>query len=145
MSEQQPDGPAPLPLNETASQLLAESAELGQQWAALAASGSELFKAELALSRSALGRVILHALITLILAGSVWLCLVAALVFGLHALGCPWWAALLSTALMCMLGCLICLLLLKRTVPDLGWPRSMRLLRQLLQPGQPQHKEETSV
>lgn len=145
MNEQQPDEPAPLPLGEAASRLLAEGAELGSQLSAVASSGSELFKAELALSRSALSRIFLYALIALVLAGSAWLCLMAALVFGLHAIGCPWWAALLLAALIFLLGSLACMLLLKNVLPDLGWPRSLRHMRQLLQPAEPQHKEETSA
>lgn len=144
MSEQQPGEPAPLPLGEAASRLLADGTELGNQLSALASSGGELFKAELALSRSALGRTLLYGAIALILAGSAWLCLIAALVFGLHALGCPSWAALLLAALIFLFGSLVCVFLLKRVLPDLGWPRSMHRIRQLLQPAESQSREETS-
>lgn len=145
MSQQQPAGSDPLPLSEAASRLMAEAAELGDQLSPLITSGCELLKAELALSRSALSRILLQAVIALMLAGSAWACLLAALVLGLHALGCPWWLAALLAASACLLGSLVCLYAIKRFLPDLGWPRSQQLLRQLLQPATQQDPKEPSA
>ncbi len=127
-----PQRAEPLPLDEAARRILDEGTGLGRQLAALWQAHSELFRAELALSRSTLLRLGLYALVTLVLAGSAWLCLLAALIGGLLALGCPGWLAALLTALLLLSGTLICLLLARRLLPDLGFRHSRDALRQLV-------------
>lgn len=122
----------PLPLDEAARRLLDEGGGLGRQLAGLWQAQGELLRAELALSRSALLRITLYALLLVLLAGSAWLLLLVALVAGLLALGCPFWAAVLLTALLLLAGSLICLLLLRRLLPDLSVRYSRDALRQLL-------------
>ena len=122
----------PLPLDEAAKRLKDEGGLLGDQLIRLWQDLGELFRAELALSRSALLRIGLYALLALVLASSAWLCLLVVLVLGLYALGCPAWAAALLATLLLLAGSLICALLARRLLPDLGFRHSRDALGQIL-------------
>lgn len=122
----------PLPLDEAAQRLKDEGGQLGGQLLRLWQILGELFRAELALSRSALLRIGLYTLLALMLAGSAWVCLLTALILGLYALGCPAWVAALLATLLLLGASLICALLARRLLPDLGFRHSRDALRQIL-------------
>lgn len=132
MCSQDGSQPNPLPLDEAARRIKNEGSLLGRQLAHLWDDLGELFKAELALSRSALLRIGLYLLLILVLAGSAWLGLLVTLVLGLHALGYSAWSAALLVSLLLLGAALILALLVKRLLPDLGFRHSKGVLRQIL-------------
>lgn len=90
-----------------------------------------LLAADLALARVALGRSLVFAVTAAALAISSWLLLMAALVAGLRALGLPWAAALLLTALAGAAGAVAFGLAARRSLGDADLQASRRQLARL--------------
>lgn len=96
-------------------------------WAAARAFRA-LFMAELALSRSAVLRVLVLATIGTALGATAWLYLMAMGVLGLRALDLPWWAAVGIPALISLLGAAICVWLALRALDDTQFKATRRQL-----------------
>ena len=120
--------PEPPPLDEAARRIGAAGKALGHElWTAVRAFRA-LFMAELALSRSAILRVLVLATIGTALGGTAWLYLMAMGVLGLQALGLPWWAAVGVPALVSLLGAALCVWLALRALEDTQFKATRRQL-----------------
>ena len=116
------------PLDEAARRIGAAGKALGMElWTAVRAFRA-LFMAELALSRSAILRVLVLATIGTALGGTAWLYLMAMGVLGLQALGLPWWVAVGIPALVSLLGAAVCVWLALRALDDTQFKATRRQL-----------------
>ncbi|MCX7557131.1 phage holin family protein [Xanthomonadaceae bacterium JHOS43] len=127
---EQPDSPHtdPPPLDEAARRIGAAGKALGLElWTAVRAFRA-LFVAELALSRSAILRVLVYATVATALGATAWLYLMAMGVLGLRALDLPWWAAVAIPALLSLAGAGLCVWLALQALEDTQFKATRRQL-----------------
>lgn len=124
-----PDSPSDAPpLDEAARRIGAAGKALGHELWTAARAFRALFMAELALSRSAILRVLVLATIGTALGATAWLYLMAMGVLGLRALDLPWWAAVGIPALASLLGAGVCVWLALRALEDTQFKATRRQL-----------------
>ncbi len=116
------------PLDEAARRIGAAGKALGHELWTAARAFRALFMAELALSRSAILRVLVLATIGTALGATAWLYLMAMGVLGLRALDLPWWAAVGIPALASLLGAALCAWLALRALEDTQFKATRRQL-----------------
>jgi len=131
MTDEPTAAPEPLQWKEAASRIAAAGAGLGGELGGAAKAMGELVAAELALSRSALLRVLVLAVVALMLGTTAWLYAMAVAVLGLRALGLAWWAAVGIPTLLSLLAALLCLWLARRALDDARFKRTRRVLARL--------------
>lgn len=131
MPDEQPTSPEPLQWKEAASRILAAGEGLGGELGGATKAFGALVAAELALSRSALLRVVVLTSVGIILGTTAWLYAMAVAVLGLRAMGLVWWAAVGIPALLSLLAALLCLWLAGRTLDDARFIRTRRVLARL--------------
>lgn len=120
--------PGPPPLDEVARRIGAAGKALGYELWTAARALRALFMAELALSRTAILRVLLLAAIGTALGATAWLYLMAMGVLGLQAMGLPWWAAVGIPALVSLLGAGVCGWLALKALEDTQFRATRRQL-----------------
>lgn len=118
----------PPPLDEAARRIGAAGKALGTELWTAARALRALFMAELALSRSAILRVLVLATIGTALGATAWLYLMAMGVIGLRALDLPWWAAVGIPALASLIGAAVCAWLALRALEDTQFKATRRQL-----------------
>ena len=116
------------PLDEAARRIGEAGKALGVELWTAARAFRALFMAELALSRSAVLRMLVLATIGTALGATAWLYLMAMGVLGLRALDLPWWAAVGIPALISLLGAAGCVWLALRALDDTRFKATRRQL-----------------
>lgn len=130
-ADPQQDAAAPAaapPLDEAARRIGAAGKALGTELWTAARAFRALFMAELALSRSAILRVLVLATIATALGATAWLYLMAMGALGLRALDLPWWAAVGIPALASLIGAGLCVWLALRALEDTQFKATRRQL-----------------
>lgn len=131
MTDEQPASPEPLPWKEAASRIVAAGEGLGGDLGGAAKAFGALVSAEVALSRSALVRVLVLTAVGIILGTSAWLYSMAMTVLGLRALGLAWWAAVGIPTLLSFVAALLCLWLARRALDNARFKRTRHVLAKL--------------
>lgn len=115
-------------LDEAVRQIGAAGKTLGTELWGVGTAFRDLFMADLALSRSALLRVLALSGLSVVLGTTAWLYLMAMGVLGLRAMGLPWWVAVGAPALVSLLGMALCVWLALRALDDSRFNATRRQL-----------------